>query len=571
MATEGQLAWAGSIRSIDGVRREVSIPRPGIRFFIEFRVGKWISRMTETALSGVGLSIADILIPSNARMPVKIYVWAEQDVAFGGTYYVKERLSWPGSWTSGKSTNLWFWRPRDGFLLTIPPSLAAKLSKKIAAHSSQRSANRGIYTGRYVRSLTSKPNPITATKTTIAAHESYNSDTPWTKKLYVPVAGTYESYRHSWSSVRTPGFGKIKKSMLPVNPWSSVYVITNNSQAFRFQDHASTAISIAAWYDYFYDRLTNVVDPFVPSAPVHSTVAADKALNKLISHADLSLDGNLAQDFAQMGQTLDVIVNSTRRISRAIQALHEHNFVEAVKQIWQGTSRKPRFNEGLSIRKPLANNWLELQYGWKPLLSDIDASMRQTARFFADSRPIWKVRGKAGNETVVNFPLTYLTTNTVGSGTVCTTSQTVYGLRYTVADKLKLYLSQTGFTNPINLLWEILPYSFVIDWFLPIGPYLQNLTAFDGLDFVDGYKTQFTRQMVTAAANFAGRRPDTTASDPVLLDVSGTYSREYIIVNRTKLTSFPKANNFPSLKNPISPTHAANGLALLNNVFSIYR
>lgn len=32
-----------------------------------------------------------------------------------------------------------------------------------------------------------------------------------------------------------------------------------------------------------------------------------------------------------------------------------------------------------------------------------------------------------------------------------------------------------GFTNPAAVLWEATPFSFVVDWFLPIGDYLKTL------------------------------------------------------------------------------------------------
>jgi hypothetical protein len=47
-------------------------------------------------------------------------------------------------------------------------------------------------------------------------------------------------------------------------------------------------------------------------------------------------------------------------------------------------------------------------------------------------------------------------------------------------------LNQLGLLNPASLAWELVPFSFVIDWALPIGPVLQALTAPAGLRFVNG-------------------------------------------------------------------------------------
>lgn len=51
-------------------------------------------------------------------------------------------------------------------------------------------------------------------------------------------------------------------------------------------------------------------------------------------------------------------------------------------------------------------------------------------------------------------------------------------------------LNQLGLINPASLVWELIPYSFVVDWFVPIGPVLQALTAPAGLIFVDGSQSR---------------------------------------------------------------------------------
>jgi hypothetical protein len=39
-----------------------------------------------------------------------------------------------------------------------------------------------------------------------------------------------------------------------------------------------------------------------------------------------------------------------------------------------------------------------------------------------------------------------------------------------------------GLLDPLTVVWEIIPYSFVVDWFLPIGSYLENLAVFPFLE-----------------------------------------------------------------------------------------
>lgn len=52
--------------------------------------------------------------------------------------------------------------------------------------------------------------------------------------------------------------------------------------------------------------------------------------------------------------------------------------------------------------------------------------------------------------------------------------------------------------NPLATAWELVPVSFVVDWFMPIGNSLQALTASCGLSFVTGYHSQ-TRELECTA------------------------------------------------------------------------
>jgi hypothetical protein len=45
-------------------------------------------------------------------------------------------------------------------------------------------------------------------------------------------------------------------------------------------------------------------------------------------------------------------------------------------------------------------------------------------------------------------------------------------------------VSALGLTNPALVGWELVPFSFVVDWFTPIGSWLESLTAFEGYNVV---------------------------------------------------------------------------------------
>jgi len=171
-------------------------------------------------------------------------------------------------------------------------------------------------------------------------------------------------------------------------------------------------------------------------------------------------------------------------------------------------------------------------------------------------------------ETVTKVPSQYSTL--VAPGLQLTTkvkakTKCKFVLRFRLASPLRSFAAQTGFTNPINLAWEILPFSFVVDWFLPIGPYLEAFTAFDGLEFVDGSQTLFTRAVTDSAVDSEGPNAGNSLSN---YWEHAHYHSETVRLDRIKLTAFP-TQTFPAFKNGLaSVTHAANGIALVKSVFS---
>lgn len=116
--------------------------------------------------------------------------------------------------------------------------------------------------------------------------------------------------------------------------------------------------------------------------------------------------------------------------------------------------------------RDISSNWLELQYGWLPLLSDA----REGAEFLAHqfSAPLQ-------HRVVVR--------RTISQKNVVIASSSPIDFEYAnsnrqVSRQIIAYLREvdtialSGLTDPLSVAWELVPWSFVVDWFIPIGNYL---------------------------------------------------------------------------------------------------
>lgn len=150
----------------------------------------------------------------------------------------------------------------------------------------------------------------------------------------------------------------------------------------------------------------------------------------------------------------------------------------------------------MSLTKWVASAWLELQFGWKPLLQDVYNLMEVTTdRMNGEYFPTLTLRGKGPTLTLRKDSYTEYDINT-GSGMDDTVRNCTVRADASITALFRVDSSLTianalGLDNPAAIAWELVPFSFVIDWFLPIGRYLSNLSALNGLTLV--HATEFRR------------------------------------------------------------------------------
>jgi hypothetical protein len=326
--------------------------------------------------------------------------------------------------------------------------------------------------------------------------------------------------------------------------------------------------SVASGGGAYASQLGTSVFGGTAGSPPPSSSADFRAQRKL--REKLGPSNNIAQDFAQFYQVSNLIGNNLTRIAKSVMALRQGNLAESISTLWHG--QKPVFRRGKHPRpeNSIADNWLMMQYGWKPLLEDIHGVMESLKRYNLADETVYTIRSSATNERHTHEPgflnVAGPRTYTGAKGEIAQTTVR-YGLRYRVANRLKVFLQQTGFTNPASLAWEVLPWSFVVDWALPIGPWIDSFTSYSGLEFIDGWKSIVTEVITDWNTSYCGKLNVSDPNDVQMISYYGTLRKRSVTYARTRLIAFP-TSPVPEPKNPITMTHAANGLALLVSAFN---
>lgn len=294
-----------------------------------------------------------------------------------------------------------------------------------------------------------------------------------------------------------------------------------------------------------------------PTLPMNldamSQVAFMKALAKTRNEGIMS--GELASDMAQTVGMLKSPFGTARALI-------------------EKTSRYAKTRYGKTYRSVAVANahaWLEFQYGWKPLLLDsmqavhLAQTFRQrlgerllvvratekdsvsgSKQFSGISPPsgnytFWKASGSktAGYEASANAGVLFRTKNRTPA-------------QQLVSD------SRLGLDSLIQTGWEVIPYSFVVDWFVRVGPWLEAVVPNPDITIMGSWVTTVVNY--TQSVNITSITGRTGAG----ITESGTGGYSTYKENTVTRNIEPVLPSIPPVNYKLnSLAHAISGVSLL--------
>lgn len=260
----------------------------------------------------------------------------------------------------------------------------------------------------------------------------------------------------------------------------------------------------------------------------------NKALDKLNDDArgdlDLSIDIAESKQTLKMFKVTDSVVDFTRHI----------------------------FKNKNGLLKAPASLWLQYTYGVKPMLSTIHGLAEESLRMNMNKAK--KVRGRASENVDIEWvrvicPDQVALVNTKGKlKASCTVG----------VDMLTQDFDLARFTslNPLSIAWELMPYSFVVDWFLNVGGYLRNFetSCLYASRFRSGYRSDLVAGELELSSISTEKFGQETSRTDIL---HGDFKISNFV--RTSLSNYP-APTFPSLKAQLGSSRLISAASLLANL-----
>lgn len=190
---------------------------------------------------------------------------------------------------------------------------------------------------------------------------------------------------------------------------------------------------------------------------------------------------NLANNLGEYRQTAQLFRDLAQTVaSRGRNLLKRHPAIGRARRM-------------VDIPSTAANAHLQFQYGIKPLANDLGTAVAElTTR--VKTLPLF-IEGVVARKETKRI-VAYQSPNSTIFGTK---AKVEYELQTKFRTQWRAYLNQNmltntlaqhGMLNPVSLAWELMPYSFVLDWWVNVGDVLQSL---DNLILIDSLMVMDSR------------------------------------------------------------------------------
>lgn len=194
------------------------------------------------------------------------------------------------------------------------------------------------------------------------------------------------------------------------------------------------------------------------------TPAQNRALTKLYEQANQASDLMVA--WKERQTSLDMMAGALRRLVRIARAVKRRD-PKIVRKVLR---RNPKAKD--TVKTP-AGLWLEYHFGWVPTVMDL----HHAAGILGYEFPTCKLVGTSGDKSeVIDRSDRYRAYNAWSNHLGCfyTTRVKIQGEITAINPNIQL-ATMLGFGQPLSVVWEMIPFSWVVDYFVNVSDLVTNL------------------------------------------------------------------------------------------------
>lgn len=257
---------------------------------------------------------------------------------------------------------------------------------------------------------------------------------------------------------------------------------------------------------------------------------------------------------AEGRETFSMVANRVGGLYRSYRKLRKGDFRGFLKEL----SVKPKGKHRNKIRASATESsalWLEYWFGWAPTVADLydTAAVLSSAHRYPSDRFHGSSGCMLGPKAVQigSSGDTYVRRMTSKGKYIVKTGATVK-----LVNPDTFLMNRLGLINPATVAWELVPFSFVVDWFTSFGSVISAFTDLAGVEISDAYWVWHYKGTVNGVY---GRTSATEA--PSIYDWNVSRTERFATLLRP-VTTRPRWLNLAQ-----SQTRAATAVSLLTQLF----
>jgi len=291
-----------------------------------------------------------------------------------------------------------------------------------------------------------------------------------------------------------------------------------------------------------------------------------KALSNLLEKFKQS-DFNLAVTAGESRESWHMISDRMFKFAEGLRRTRRGDLSGALRALGSSKRVSRRAKRKLDSGD-VSGSFLELQYGWIPLMGDIYSASELIGSPKLERSSIRTSVHLDGNDRVTSLAKHQSDSRTFKN------ERSAYHIAKLSTKEISMAV-RLGLTNPLSIVWELTTLSFVADWFLPIGDLIQAVEASYIIPTGKYIKTDVLRQHSQLALS----RGDHCwgVSNSAIAASDGLYVSKGITMTRTVGDGNP-SNIFDNagpreslISMDLSMRRAASASALLHQAFKAFR
>lgn len=223
----------------------------------------------------------------------------------------------------------------------------------------------------------------------------------------------------------------------------------------------------------------------------------NKAYERL--KAQVADRAQLSVTLLEYSQSLSMIIKRATQLGSVARKIRRLDFVGAAREL-----RLAAVPQGASVKKSFANNYLEYSFGWAPLIGDLGSAVNVLQNPLKNQRVKGSSKDASFSTTfnVVDYVNGYPTSGQLAERhsyekVDVEAMGASMGMEVAVSNPNLWLANQLGFVNPMTVVWELIPFSFVVDWFVNVEQFLSSGTDFIGLTVENPWNARVLKGVYT--------------------------------------------------------------------------